>query len=439
MQNIRCSKTDCNRKEKKGDIEDNILVINISDQKAGYGRLQFEDEQTTSAIGSDKNILTKCDIMVSKLGMPRGYIFIKPEYNGEIIGSSEFIPYCLCDKTEGKFYVYLLLTSELRKAYFCLESGKTPSHKRVNTEEFLKIKIPLIEHDKIMRTISKIEEYEKIIDEQHNLQIDANVIINKVFSEEFNFDENLYNYFGKGMSFGTQKAEMKGIRISNVISRNISSSNLLRLSARANNDATGELMDILNKIPHLRVKDILKEDIHRGVSPQYVEDGDIPVVKTAHLRNGEILKSEEEFVTIEFFERKERAQVRLGDILLASTGKPSIGKIDLVDEDTKYFADGHISIIRIDESKYNRQFFVFWFRCILGYFQIERDFVGCTNQVEIYEEQIKEFIIPNISVENQIKIVKKINSRLEIQKRAEMIADEYRKKIDEEIIKTIKE
>lgn len=40
-------------------------------------------------------------------------------------------------------------------------------------------------------------------------------------------------------------------------------------------------------------------------------------------------------------------------------------------------------------------------RSILGDFQIERDYVGCTNQVEPYENEIKEFIVPDIPLSRQ--------------------------------------
>lgn len=239
------------------------------------------------------------------------------------------------------------------------------------------------------------------------------------------------------MSAGTQNSEPKGLRVSRCNSSELARNKTLRLSARANNNATQELMEILTKIPLLHVKDIIVEEIHRGVGPAYDEDGEIPVVKTAHLRNGDVLTSAEEFVTEEFYNKKLRAQVHKGDILLASTGKPSIGKIDLIVNDIDYFADGHVSIIRIDEAKYNKKFFVFWFRCILGYFQIERDYVGCTNQVELYEEQIKDFLIPDISLKEQGALVEMVEAELQAQENARSSIKKYRNQIDEIIFAAI--
>lgn len=424
-------------KTKKGDLDESALLINISDQEAGSGRLILADEPYVETIGSDKTNLDDCDIMVSKLGMPRGYIYLKPNVDCSVIGSSEFIPYTFFDKSKQKFYLYLLLSPTIRKVYACLESGKTPSHKRVNPAEFLKIRIPKLPDLVIEELISNIERCEHLIEDFKKQIIPQDKLINQIFSEYFNFPVDLKDKFGKGMSAGTQNSEPKGLRVSRCNSSELARNKTLRLSARANNNATQELMEILTKIPLLHVKDIIVEEIHRGVGPAYDEDGEIPVVKTAHLRNGDVLTSAEEFVTEEFYNKKLRAQVHKGDILLASTGKPSIGKIDLIVNDIDYFADGHVSIIRIDEAKYNKKFFVFWFRCILGYFQIERDYVGCTNQVELYEEQIKDFLIPDISLKEQGALVEMVEAELQAQENARSSIKKYRNQIDEIIFAAI--
>lgn len=425
-------------KVKKGDLENSALLINISDQEAGSGRLILLDESYVDAIGSEKTNLDDCDIMVSKLGMPRGYIYLKPDVPTSVIGSSEFIPYAFYDKSKMKFYLYFLLSPTIRKVYACLESGKTPSHKRVNQTEFLKIRIPKLPDATIKELVSKIEQCEQHIDTFMRQVLPQDRIINQIFSEYFDFPLDLRDKFGKGMSAGTQNSEIKGMRVSRCSTSELGKNKTLRLSARANNGATHEIMKCLAKRPLLHVKDVIVEGIHRGVGPDYNEDGEIPVVKTAHLKNGEVLTSVEEFVTEDFYTKKPRAQVHKGDILLASTGKPSIGKIDLVENDINYFADSHVSIIRIDEEKYNKKFFVFWFRCILGYFQIERDYVGCTNQIELYEEQIKDFLIPDISIPEQMTIVDRVERELKIQRNVINSIGMYRSQIDEMILAAIK-
>jgi type I restriction enzyme S subunit len=197
-------------------------------------------------------------------------------------------------------------------------------------------------------------------------------------------------------------------------------------------------MVFLDSNETLQVKDILLEAVHRGASPKYNPDGDIPVVKTGHLKNGYIEISQDEFVDSAFYNSSTRAQVKQGDILIASTGKVSLGKIDLLEEDQNLVADGHISIVRIDDKKYSCQFFNYFFRNILGYFQIERDFTGATNQIELYADEISNFQIPNISLKAQQKIVDEIKVELDKQKEIKSKIESERNKIDKIIEKAIK-
>lgn len=56
----------------KGELDEPHTLINISDQEAASGKLYIIQEVTE--IGSDKTVLSDCDLMISKLGMSRGYI-----------------------------------------------------------------------------------------------------------------------------------------------------------------------------------------------------------------------------------------------------------------------------------------------------------------------------------------------------------------------------
>jgi type I restriction enzyme S subunit len=101
--------------------------------------------------------------------------------------------------------------------------------------------------------------------------------------------------------------------------------------------------------------------------------------------------------------------------LVASTGKVSLGRVDLVEIEQELVADGHISIIRVDNRKYNCQFLTYFLRSILGVFQIERDYTGATNQIELYSSEIENFDIPDFSLDKQAEIVMKIKTQIDAQ------------------------
>ncbi|WP_334098134.1 restriction endonuclease subunit S, partial [Helicobacter typhlonius] len=174
--------------------------------------------------------------------------------------------------------------------------------------------------------------------------------------------------------------------------------------------------NILHAQNTIKIKDILAKEIRRGINPQYDENGEIAVVKTAQLKNSVIDLECCEFVNKKFFSQKQNAKINKNDIVIASTGKVSIGKIDIwEDEEKEVLADAHISIVTINEKLYNPLFLVYFLRSILGAYQIERDYTGTTNQVELYANEISNFDILNISLEQQQAIAQKIKAQIDNQ------------------------
>ena len=302
-----------------------------------------------------------------------------------------------------------------------------------------KQKYPLIPKPKQDHIVAQIEPIEKNIKELKVQIIPPQEVINKVFVREFGFEENLFNEFGKGMTAGTQIAQNRTLRVFETNFKELSRSGIVRFSTKFHNLPTKKLMDFLDSIETLQVKDVLLEPVHRGASPKYNPDGEIPVVKTGHLKNGYIEISQEEFVDSDFYNSSRRSQLKQGDILIASTGKISLGKIDLLEKEQDLVADGHISIIRINDKKYSRQFFTYFFRNVLGYFQIERDFTGATNQIELYADEISNFQIPNITLKSQQKIVDAIKHELDPQEAIKNKIEQQRNNVDKILERAIKE
>jgi type I restriction enzyme S subunit len=308
---------------------------------------------------------------------------------------------------------------------------KTYTSKYLSKDELGRIKIPFIPKSTQDKIVARIESIEKNIKELKNQITSSQEVINKVFTREFGVDENLFNKFGKGMTAGTQIAQNRTLRVFETGFEKLARSGIIRFSTRFHNPSTKKLMDFLDCIETLQVKDVVLEPVHRGASPKYNPDGKIPVVKTGHLKNGYIEISQDEFVDTDFYKSYTRSQARQGDILIASTGKVSLGKIDLVEIEQDLVVDGHISIIRIDNKKYNPLFFTYFFRSILGYFQIERDFTGATNQIELYAAEISNCQIPDISFRDQQKIVDEIKMKLDKQEKIDKKIQEERNKINQ--------
>lgn len=310
-----------------------------------------------------------------------------------------------CTKVNGKFLYYLLKKVSVpnrgyNRHYSILKKQKYPN-------------IPLNIQNK---AIKQIEPLEKEIQNLKSQKKEHLEIINDVFSEEYNYPKTLWKEFGKGMTAGTQKSDDKTMQIYTLKLSDLNQSNIFRLSCRFHNQITKKLNDILNTHSTKKIKNIVIKTIQRGVSPKYDSDGEISVIKTAQLKNNTINLSECEFVTNEFLNIKERAKIIQDDILIASTGKVSLGKIDISTYNDYFLADGHITIIRVNKELYNPLFLTYFLRSILGTYQIERDYTGATNQVELYSQEIGNFNIPDFTLEYQQQLVDKIKTKIDSQK-----------------------
>lgn len=333
-----------------------------------------------------------------------------------------------------KFFYWLLNSDFVKEQFAYYSNGK--SQLNISPFDLANIRLPLLDEKKQKEFMEKITpEIEKI----NKISLNKKklcYLINDVFAEKFNYDKNLINELRKGMTYGTQSSTNRKL---NTFYNNFSNitDNKLRLSARANAPIVHSIYEIINKFGTINLKDVVYENIHRGKSPEYDKNGSIPVIKTAHVTNNGISAEYEEFVNNDFYDKKVDSQLKNGDILLASTGKPSIGKIDIFEGDYKAIPDGHITIIRIDKNKYNRNFFVYFIRSVLGYMQIEKDYVGCTNQIELYPEEIGKIKLPNISLSEQEEIAKEIDEKINEQNEIENMINNEQEKIEKILLETL--
>jgi len=141
------------------------------------------------------------------------------------------------------------------------------------------------------------------------------------------------------------------------------------------------------------IKELCKDPVNRGKTPEYTDKG-IPVIKTINLKNSEIVRDPISYVSEEFYEKNERCAIEKYDILVASTGVGSIGKVDIVESDQRLVVDGHISIIRLNKELVNPYYVLAFLRSKYGQLQVEQRIRGATGQIELYPEDIETIRIP---------------------------------------------
>lgn len=415
----------------KGELKDEEILVDLGNIKRRYNYLI--NLEKVNEIGSDKNILQNGDIVIPKMQPQMGNIFLNLKHE-RYIASTELLEYTINTEYNPVFIYYLIVSKKFLTSLKKLESGKT--HRRVKSEDLLKIKIPLISKAEQDRIVAAIEPIENRIKKLKSQMRAPQKIINEVFTREFEFDENQLFEFGKGMTAGTQIAPSKKLRVFKTDFENLARSSTLRFSTRFHNPPMKKLMDFLDSMETLQVKDVV-ESYEQGIQPEYNADGEIPVVKIANLKNNFIDFTESEYITEEYYNNlNEIKKLKKGDIIICATGKISLGKIDYYDykHDSITTVDNYI--LRLNEN-YNPLFFTYFFRSILGCFQVERDYTGATNQIHLYWDQISNFKIPDIPLDRQEKIVDEIKSELDKQEAMKSRIESARNEIDKIIEKAV--
>lgn len=134
---------------------------------------------------------------------------------------------------------------------------------------------------------------------------------------------------------------------------------------------------------------------HRGKSPpaeNYVDekDGYAHVIKagTNISKYGDVIVVGD-FIEKNLFEDMTKVHVQDGDLLVSSTGDGTLGKCAVYRGSQPSIADGHVTIVRLDQSKFYPEYVCDYLRIGFGALQIRRLFTGSTGLVELTAEQLE--------------------------------------------------
>jgi len=157
------------------------------------------------------------------------------------------------------------------------------------------------------------------------------------------------------------------------------------------------LKEFMEKYSTTTLKKAVRKTIVRGIQPEYVEEDGVTVIKTVDIKDEYVdykfcLKTSEDS-----FQNSLDAQIENGDVLVASTGYVSIGKVDVYDRDERAIVDGHVSILRLKEG-YDPYFMASFLRSHLGKIQFEKWWSGSSGQIEIQPSDLERFIVPDNTV-----------------------------------------
>lgn len=170
--------------------------------------------------------------------------------------------------------------------------------------------------------------------------------------------------------------------------------------------------NILKKLKNnkmILLKDICKSPIKMGEQPKYSEEG-VKIFKTVNLKNGCSLDYDNTmFVSKEFYNSKQNAQIKKGNILISSAGYGSIGKVAVYNSDELAMANHKLLIVDLKE-EYNPYFISYFLESKLGQIQFDKWVSGSSGQIQLYPRDLDKFLVPNIPLEEQNKFVIQISN-----------------------------
>jgi restriction endonuclease S subunit len=155
------------------------------------------------------------------------------------------------------------------------------------------------------------------------------------------------------------------------------------------------LIDAINKTGQaVRLGDCLTQSINRGLLPNYVDEGDIPVINSKHVGKTHVILERNRFTSSKFAlqPKNRRGLIKQYDVLLNSTGYITIGRCQTMLDETPAFADGHVAIIR-PNSKLDPVYLGCFLNAMTGRLQTEKGWTGSSGQIELRQEVIANFTI----------------------------------------------
>ena len=392
----------------------------------------FGSEAKSSRI---RKVMIKGSVLVSTTRPTRNAICTVPNELDDHICSTGFAVLVPKKGMLNKFLFYTLRSEICTRQFarYCSGSGYPAINQEIDLPEVLVPKPPEDIQKRIVEEINPLEKEaleleskkEKLKEEIDNLLL---------YYLNFQLDKSLNLYFfksgseGQSITFHTFPEEIED-----------------RMHYLFYHPKYEILDELKNKYKVVELNEVKKEPIIRGEQPEYSEVG-VMVIKTVDLKNEYIdyencLKVSEEFFE-EYAEKHPEGVLRKGDILIASTGYVSMGKVDIYEREEPAMADGHISILRV-KSGYDPYFIVYYLRSHFGQIQFDKWWSGSSGQIEIQPQDLEWFLIPEsseegIPLEKQKEIAQRITEKLndvfELEKKAKEKWEEAKRLFEKMIL-----
>ena len=181
----------------------------------------------------------------------------------------------------------------------------------------------------------------------------------------------------------------------------------------------GNVVNITDEIPFdipstwcwTRLNNISSKTIKRGKSPKYVDNSNVYVfAQKCNQKNGIITLKNAKYLDETTVKKYDESDfVREHDIVINSTGNGTLGRVGIILKENvdgkKVVVDSHVTLVRLFE-KLNPIFIYYYIKNKQKY--LESRATGSTNQTELSPDSIKNILIPIPPINEQLRIIEKI-------------------------------
>lgn len=214
-----------------------------------------------------------------------------------------------------------------------------------------------------------------------------------------------------------------------------------RIDAEYFNSKISLLINKLMQQNHTRLTDSF--EIIKSKAFEYIKDDSIGVIKTKQLSQDQIIFETESQTSEEIVKREKLPEIQDSDVIFASMGVGSLGKSNIFykfETDKKYTIDSTLKILR----KRNNNIILpevlnVFINSKVGQKIIYKYVVGSSGIISIYDQHIKNIIVPLIDTGKQQKIANLIRQSHESRKKSKELLERAKREVEEMIEKSSKE
>lgn len=164
----------------------------------------------------------------------------------------------------------------------------------------------------------------------------------------------------------------------------------------------------------------------RGTQPDYADAG-LPVVNSKHVVNNEV-RLDDENRTARHGARM--LKIRQGDVLMNGTGVGTIGRAAPYLHVSEALPDNHVTVLRPKTGAIDPVYLAVFLNSLAGKLQVEKRLRGSSGQIELYPNDIAQFLVWQAPNEVQLSIRRSVETAFAAKQRAAALLDAAKRAVE---------